>query len=72
MLQMADTLLHANDAIAKTVRSNPQGAAEALAQCQESAIALGTYIDTLGEKYANLVHILEEYCENIYQVSESL
>lgn len=72
MLQMADTLLHANDAIAKTVRSNPQGAAEALAQCQESAIALGTYIDTLGEKHANLVHILEEYCENIYQMSESL
>lgn len=72
MLQMADTLLYANDAIAKTVRSNPQGAAEALAQCQESAIALGTYIDTLGEKHANLVHILEEYCENIYQMSESL
>lgn len=72
MLQTVDTLLRANDAIIKTVRSNPQGAAEALAQCQESAIALGTYIDTLDEKYEELVHILEDYCENVYQMSESL
>ena len=72
MLQTVDTLLRANDAIVKTVRSNPQGAAEVLVQCQESAIALGTYIDTLDEKYADLVHILEDYCENIYQMNESL
>lgn len=72
MLQTVDTLLHANDAITRTTHSNQQGAAEALAQCQESAIILGTYIDTLDEKYAKLVHILEDYCENIYQMSESL
>lgn len=40
MLQTVDTLLRANDVIIKTVRSNSQGAAEALVQCQESAIAL--------------------------------
>ena len=72
MLQTVDTLLRANDAIVRTVLSNPQGAAEALVQCQESAIALGTYIDTLGETYVGLVHTLEDYCENIYQMSESL
>ena len=72
MLQTVDTLLRANDTIVKTARSNPEGAAEALVQCQESAIALGTYIDTLGEKHADLVHILEDYCENIYQMSGSL
>lgn len=72
MLQAVDTLLRANDAIVKTVASNPQGAAEVLVQCQESAIVLGTYIDTLGEKYEDLVHILEDYCENVYQISESL
>ena len=72
MLQAVDTLLKANDAIVKTVRSNPQGAAEALVQCQESAIALGTYIDTLGEKYTGLVRVLEDYCENIFQMSENL
>ncbi len=72
MLQTVDTLLKANDAVMKTALSNPQGASEALVQCQESAIVLGTYIDTLGETYAHLVHLLEDYCENIYQMSESL
>lgn len=72
LLQTVDTLLKANDAIVKTTRTNPEKAAEALAQCQESAIALGTYIDTLGEKHASLVHVLEDYCENIYQMSGSL
>ena len=72
MLQTVDTLLKANDAIVRTVTSNPQGVGEALVQCQESAIALGTYIDTLGGKYAELVRILEDYCENIYQMNESL
>ncbi|MCM1268488.1 MAG: hypothetical protein NC302_11335, partial [Bacteroidales bacterium] len=72
MLQTADTLLRANDAILKTASANPQGASEALAQCQESAILLGNHIDTLGETHADLVHILEDYCENIYQMSENL
>ncbi len=72
MLQTVDTLLRANDAIVKTVTSNPKGVAEALVQCQESAITLGTYIDTLDERFAPLVRTLEDYCENIYQMSESL
>ena len=72
MLQAVDTLLKANDALIKIVRSNPRGAAETLVQCQESAIALGTYMDTLDKKFAPLVHTLEEYCENIYQMSEGL
>lgn len=72
MLQTVDTLIRANDAVAKTAGSNPQGAAEALVQCQESAIVLGTYMDALGEEYSHLVHTLEDYCENIYQLSENL
>lgn len=72
MLRTVDTLLRANDAVARNLTSNLQGAAEALVQCQESAIALGTYIDTLDERFAPLVHTLEDYCENIYQMSENL
>lgn len=72
MLQTVDTLLKANDAIVRTAMSNPQGAAGALVQCQETAITLGTYIDTLDEKFEPLVHTLEDYCENIYQMSENL
>ena len=72
MLQMVDTLLKANDATLRSAISNPQSVSEALIQCQESAITLGTYLETFGEVYARLVQILEEYCENIYQMSESL
>lgn len=72
MLQTVDMLIRANDAVTRTAASNPQGAGEALVQCQESAIVLGTYIDTLGEEYASLVGILEDYCENIYQMNENL
>lgn len=72
MLQTVDTLLRANDAITKRAASNPRGASEALVQCQESAITLGTAIETFGEKYAPLVRILEDYCENLYQMNEAI
>lgn len=72
MLQTVDTLLRANDAVAKTATANPQGASEALVQCQEFAIMLGTTIEAYGEDYAPLVQILEDYCENLYQMNERL
>lgn len=72
MLQTVDTLLRANDAVVKSAASNPQGASEALMQCQESAITLGNAIETYGEEYTPLVRILEDYCENLYQMNENL
>lgn len=72
MLQTVDTLLRANDVVVKSAVSNPQGACEALMQCQESAIMLGTAIETYGEEYTPLVRILEDYCENLYQMNENL
>lgn len=72
MLQTVDTLLRANDAVAKTATVNPQGASEALVQCQEFAIMLGNTIEAYGEDYAPLVQILEDYCENLYQMNERL
>ncbi len=38
----------------------------ALPDCQEAAIEIGTYLETLGEEAEHLVKILESYCENIY------
>lgn len=72
MLQTVDMLLKANDAVARTAASNPQGAAEALMQCQEAAIVLGTHLEEMNGQYASLVQILEDYCENIYQINENL
>ena len=72
MLQTVDMLMKANDAVTKSAVSNSQGAAEVLMQCQEAAIALGTYMEKMGEDYTHLVQILENYCENIYQINVNL
>lgn len=69
---MVNTLLRANDIVSKITASNPQGAMEALVECQESALILGNAIETFGEDYASLVRVLEDYCENIYQMSARL
>lgn len=45
---------------------------DTLISCQESAILLGSYLDILGEQAKPLVKILEDYCENIYQMTISL
>lgn len=72
MLQTVDMLLKANDAVARTAASNPQGAAEVLMQCQEAAIVLGTHLEEMNGQYVSFVQILEDYCENIYQINENL
>lgn len=73
MLQSISMLKKANDAVVKTFhKAQRSDLEEALVQCQETAILLGTYLETLGEEGISLVHILEEYCENIYQMNQSL
>lgn len=72
MLRTVDMLLQANEAIAKTAASNPNGVMEALMQCQESAIELGNCLETLGEPCGQFVRLLEDYCENLFQLSGSL
>lgn len=72
LLKTVSTLEKANDTIIKSIKTNPGGAAEALALCQESAIVMGSCIESLDEKYAYLVRFLEDYCENIYQMSEAV
>lgn len=69
MLQNVSTLIRANDSILKYIASNPDGVVETLTMCQESAMLIGNYIETLGETYACLVKDLEDYCENLYQIS---
>lgn len=69
MLQTIATLAKANEMISRGVIIDSASVLDALTQCQESAILLGTFIDTLDKNYAYLVRILEEYCENAYQMS---
>lgn len=73
--EMLDTILTLKKTNSSIVCSNSKveqvNLVNELTQCQESAFLLGTYLETLG-KTESLVYILEDYCENIYQMSISL
>ena len=43
-----------------------------LSDCQEAAITLGTHLEQQGEEGVRLTHILEAYCETLYQLSQKL
>ena len=43
-----------------------------LSDCQEAAILLGTNLEQQGEEGVRLTHILEAYCESLYQLSGKL
>ena len=71
-MEGVSTLIKANDAIVKSMKEDPGGATQVLASCQEFAIIIGDYIESLGEKYTCFVKLLEDYCENIFQMSEAV
>lgn len=72
ILKTIDTLIKANDAGIEAIRRNTSGVIDVLIQSQEAAIILGSFIETLDEKCDYLVKILEDYCENLYQMSIAL
>lgn len=69
LLETVEMLVEANEVIGRLCKSNTERALEILGQCQESAILLGNLIESKGNGYAELIGILEDYCENIYQMS---
>ncbi len=69
MLSLLKTLEKANDAVWKSMAVDPAGVNDVLIQCQENAVDLGSYLETLGEEPAAAVRQLENYCETLYQIS---
>jgi len=63
----------AHDSIEKALNSrNISLALQLLEQCQEGAVSLGQFIEKIeGEQFAT-VHILEEYCEVVYQIYKEI
>ena len=72
LLGIVSTLIRANDTIVKSIKVNPKGVAEVLVSCQESAILIGNDIESREDKYGDLVKLLEDYCENIFQINEAI
>jgi len=70
IIKIIEAFIRANDLIERNGYKNTgKNIIEALTNCQETAIILGNYLETLGNSYESFVHVLEEYCENIYQLS---
>ena len=69
MLHMISDLQAINHCIGKSRELNLPNMVEILGECQNKAIELGTYIETLDGEYSFIVHNLEDYCESLYQLS---
>lgn len=66
-------LMEEANRIAKNVNGKCQPEMiDTLIQCQESALEVGNCLEALGESGQKIVPFLEEYCESLYQMSQSL
>lgn len=73
LLKIVSSLGEVNSSIIKSLgNKDTDTLLDALTDCQESAIKIGTYLEEFGEKTASCVHILEDYCEAVYQMGAAL
>lgn len=73
LIKIVSSLSEVNNTIIKKLGlTNTDSIIDALTQCQESAIMIGTYLENYGEKTISSVHLLEDYCETIYQMGLAL
>ncbi len=69
ILSIIDSLEKINNSIARNLEANRQVTVETLIDCQDSAIAVGNEVEKQGAAGEETVHLLEAYCENLYQMS---
>lgn len=69
LLNIIEFLKKANTLITRNLDSIKEIPIDVLMELQEAAIEIGTYLKNYGEISENIIWILEEYCENIYQLS---
>ena len=69
LLDMISSMEEITQLTARRLGENIPVAIETLAQCQEAAIATGNVLETYGEAGEHIVKDLEDYCENLYQMS---
>ena len=75
LFSMADSLDKANKILEKNLlkkKIDQQALTGLLSDCQESAIAMGNLIEKLYGEGTRSVKELEEYCEDLYQMTLSM
>lgn len=66
-----DTFRKVNNLIGKEGKGQ-ETALDTLSQCQQTAIIIGSYMETQGTVGENIIHVLEAYCESLYQMNKVL
>lgn len=72
ILQLTAALIQVNESIGYQGEKNIANLSELLINCQQSALSLGTYLETIEGVPALWIKILEDYCENLYRLSVSV
>lgn len=72
MLKTMALLKKANKAISTADRKRQADIIDALGQCQAAALEIGESLEALGEGSETIIPLLEDYCESLYQISQSL
>jgi len=69
ILSIMDSLEKINTSLARNLEARIPVSDDTLIDCQESAIAVGNEVEKQGDAGQEIVHLLEAYCENLYQMS---
>ena len=73
LLSILDSMEKINDSVIKNIDAGMPVSMETLVDCQDSAIAVGNEIEQqYGDTGEDTVHLLEAYCENLYEMSSKL
>ena len=72
MEMMVLELYSANARFANGGTEDLQGDLRVLIECQQKALVLGEYLESMGMDYSDIVEKFEKYCNLIYDISENL
>ena len=72
METMVLELYSANTRFANGGTDDYEGDLRVLIECQQKALVLGEYLESMGMDYSDIVEKFENYCNLIYDISENL
>ncbi len=72
MLTMVLELYTANNRFAQGRTGDDSADLQVLIGCQQKALVLGEYLESMGMDYSDIVEKFEKYCNMIYDISENL
>ena len=72
MLTMVLELYTANHRFAQGGTGDDSEDLQVLIGCQQKALVLGEYLESMGMDYSDIVEKFEKYCNMIYDISENL